>query len=171
MIYEARPNVTADAAGLCVKTGNAVILRGGSLAHQSNLALAGVLASAVESAGLPAASVQCVETTDHAAAEELMGLYGYIDVLIPRGGAGLIKSCVENSKVPVIETGTGNCHIYIHESADAEKARRIVINAKCQRPSVCNAAESLVIDESIHERVLPGILKELEENGRDDLRR
>jgi glutamate-5-semialdehyde dehydrogenase len=165
MIYEARPNVTADAAGLCIKTGNAVILRGGSLAHKSNLALAAVLASAAESVGLPAASIQCIQTTDHEAAEELMGLYGYIDVLIPRGGAGLIKSCVENSKVPVIETGTGNCHIYIHQGADAEKARRIVINAKCQRPSVCNAAESLLVDDAVHEQVLPGILKELEENG------
>lgn len=165
MIYEARPNVTADAAGLCVKTGNAVILRGGSLAHQSNLALTRVLASAAEGAGLPADAIQSIETTDHAAAEELMGMYGYVDVLIPRGGAGLIKSCVENSKVPVIETGTGNCHVYIHEAADPEKARRIVINAKCQRPSVCNAAESLLIDESIYEQVLPTILKELEDNG------
>ncbi len=165
MIYEARPNVTADAAGLCIKTGNAVVLRGGSLAHQSNLALAAVLAAAVESVGLPHASIQAIQTTDHEAAEELMSLHGLIDVLIPRGGAGLIKSCVENSKVPVIETGTGNCHIYIHERADAEKARRIAVNAKCQRPSVCNAAESLVIDDAIYERVLPPILRELESNG------
>ena len=165
MIYEARPNVTADAAGLCIKTGNAVILRGGSLAHQSNLSLASVLASAAESVGLPGTSIQAIQTTDHEAAEELMGLYGYIDVLIPRGGAGLIKSCVENSKVPVIETGTGNCHIYVHERADGEKARRIVVNAKCQRPSVCNAAESLLVDETVYERVLPPILRELEENG------
>ena len=165
MIYEARPNVTADAAGLCIKTGNAVILRGGSMAHQSNLAIASVLAHAVESVGLPSGSIQAIESTDHAAAEELMSLHGLVDVLIPRGGAGLIKSCVENSKVPVIETGIGNCHVYIHELADVEKARRIVINAKCQRPSVCNAAESLLIDDSIHERVLPAILKELEENG------
>ncbi|NTU71638.1 MAG: glutamate-5-semialdehyde dehydrogenase [Coriobacteriia bacterium] len=165
MIYEARPNVTADAAGLCVKTGNAVILRGGSMAHQSNLTLASVLAQAAESAGLPRAAIQCIQTTDHAAAEELMGLHGLVDVLIPRGGEGLIRSCVENSKVPVIETGTGNCHIYVHEAADAEKARRIVVNAKCQRPSVCNAAESLLIDDAIYERVLPTILKELEDNG------
>ena len=165
IIYEARPNVTADAAGLCVKTGNAVIMRGGSLAHKSNLALTNVLASAAASTGLPAASVQSIETTDYAAAEELMGLHGYVDVLIPRGGAGLITSCVKNSKVPVIETGVGNCHVYIHEDADATKARRIVVNAKCQRPSVCNAAESLLVDESVHERVLPAILKELEENG------
>jgi glutamate-5-semialdehyde dehydrogenase len=165
MIYEARPNVTADAAGLCLKTGNAVILRGGSMAHQSNLALARVLATAAESVGLPAGAIQAVESTDHAVAEELMGLHDLIDVLIPRGGAGLIRSCVENSKIPVIETGIGNCHVYIHENADLQKASRIVINAKCQRPSVCNAAESLLVDETIHERILPSLLKELEDNG------
>ena len=165
MIYEARPNVTADAAGLCIKTGNAVILRGGSMAHNSNLALSRVLANAAESAGLPAVSIQSIQTTDHEAAEELMGLHGLVDVLIPRGGAGLIKSCVENSKVPVIETGIGNCHVYIHEKADLSKAARIVVNAKCQRPSVCNAAESLLVDEAIYENVLPGHLKDLEDNG------
>jgi len=165
IIYEARPNVTADAAALCIKTGNAVILRGGSLAIQSNLALTRVLAQGALSAGLPDGCIQSVESTDHAAAEELMSLHGLIDVLIPRGGAGLIKSCVENSKVPVIETGTGNCHIYIHEEANADMARAIVVNAKCQRPAVCNAAESLLVDDAIYERVLPGILKELEENG------
>jgi glutamate-5-semialdehyde dehydrogenase len=135
MIYEARPNVTADAAALCVKTGNAVILRGGSMAVQSNLALTRVLAGAALGAGLPDGTIQSVESTDHEAANELMSLHGYIDVLIPRGGAGLIKSVVENSKVPVIETGTGNCHIYVHSAADPEMARRIVVNAKCQRPS------------------------------------
>lgn len=165
IIYEARPNVTADAAALCIKTGNAVILRGGSLAIQSNLALTRVLAQGALGAGLPDGCIQSVESTDHAAAEELMTLHGLIDVLIPRGGAGLIKNCVENSKVPVIETGSGNCHIYIHEEADVEMARRIVVNAKCQRPSVCNAAESLLVDDAIYERVLPNILKELEENG------
>ncbi len=165
MIYEARPNVTADAAGLCLKTGNAVILRGGSLAINSNLALTSVLSQAAMGVGMPEGCIQAIESTDHAAAEELMGLHGLVDVLIPRGGAGLIRSVVENSKVPVIETGTGNCHIYIHETGDAEMARRIVINAKCQRPSVCNAAESLLIDEAIYERVLPSILKELEDNG------
>lgn len=165
MIYEARPNVTADAAGLCLKTGNAVILRGGSLAHASNLTLARVLSEAAMSAGMPDSCIQAIETTDHAAAEELMGLHGYIDVLIPRGGANLIRSVVENAKVPVIETGVGNCHVYIHEGADAAMAQRIVINAKCQRPSVCNAAESLLVDESVHERILPGILKELEDHG------
>lgn len=165
MIYEARPNVTADAAGLCVKTGNAVILRGGSMAVNSNTALTRVLAKAVAEAGLPAASVQSVLTTDHAAAEELMGLHDYIDVLIPRGGAGLIKSVVENSKVPVIETGVGNCHVYLHEAADPEMALSIVVNAKCQRPSVCNAAESLLVDESVHTTLLPPVLKALEEHG------
>jgi glutamate-5-semialdehyde dehydrogenase len=165
MIYEARPNVTADAAGLCIKTGNAVVLRGGSLAVNSNLTMTRVLAESAEASGLPANAIQAVESTAHAAAEELMSLHGLIDVLIPRGGAGLIKSCVENSKVPVIETGTGNCHIYIHEGADAEMARRIVVNAKCQRPSVCNAAESLLVDDAIFQEVLPAILKELEENG------
>jgi glutamate-5-semialdehyde dehydrogenase len=165
IIYEARPNVTADAAGLCLKTGNAVILRGGSLAHRSNLALTGVLADAATSAGMPENAIQSITTTDHAAAEELMGLHGYVDVLIPRGGAGLIRSVVEKAKVPVIETGIGNCHVYIHEAADPEMAERIVVNAKTQRPSVCNAAESLLIDESVYERVLPSVLRALAEKG------
>ncbi len=165
MIYEARPNVTADAAGLCIKTGNAVILRGGSLAVNSNITLTRVLANAATAAGMPDGCIQIVESTDREAAEELMGLHGYIDVLIPRGGAGLIKSVVENAKVPVIETGVGNCHVYIHSSADADMARRIVINAKVQRPGVCNAAESLLVDEDVYDRVLPAILKELESNG------
>ncbi len=165
MIYEARPNVTADAAGLCVKTGNAVILRGGSLAVHSNLALTKVLSNSAAGAGLPAACVQSIESPEREAAEELMGLHGHIDVLIPRGGAGLIRNVVENAKVPVIETGVGNCHVYIHEGADPEMAHRIVVNAKCQRPGVCNAAESLIVDEAVYERVLPPILKELESNG------
>jgi len=165
MIYEARPNVTADAAGLCLKTGNAVILRGGSLAMNSNLTLTRVLADAATGAGMPDGCIQSIESPDHAAAEELMGLHGLVDVLIPRGGAGLIRSVVENAKVPVIETGIGNCHVYVHEGADAEMARRIVVNAKCQRPSVCNAAESLLVDEAVYERVLPPILKELEDRG------
>jgi len=165
MIYEARPNVTADAAGLCIKTGNAVILRGGSLAVNSNLMLTKVLATAAEGAGMPDGCIQSIESTEHAAAEELMGLHGYIDVLIPRGGQGLIKAVVETAKVPVIETGWGNCHIYIHENADAEMARKIAINAKCQRPGVCNAAESIIVDEAIYDSVLPPILRELEQNG------
>lgn len=165
MIYEARPNVTADAAGLCVKTANAVILRGGSLAIKSNSALTRVLAGAATGAGLPEGTIQTIESTDHAAAEELMGLHDYVDVLIPRGGANLIRSVVENAKVPVIETGVGNCHIYIHESADHRMAERIVLNAKVQRPGVCNAAESLLVDEAVYERVLPNILRELEDAG------
>ncbi|MBF4509553.1 MAG: glutamate-5-semialdehyde dehydrogenase [Aeromicrobium sp.] len=165
MIYEARPNVTADAAGLCIKTGNAVILRGGSLAVESNLAITRALASAAVGAGLPEGAIQSVASTDRDAAEEIMGLHGMIDVLIPRGGAGLIRSVVENAKVPVIETGVGNCHVYVHEKADPAMARRIVVNAKCQRPGVCNAAETLLIDESIHEVVLPPILRELENAG------
>ncbi|MEN6429573.1 MAG: glutamate-5-semialdehyde dehydrogenase [Coriobacteriales bacterium] len=165
MIYEARPNVTADAAGLCVKTGNAVILRGGSMAQNSNLALTRVLAAAAAGAGLPAGTIQSVESPDHAAAEELMGLHGMIDVLIPRGGARLIKSVVENARVPVIETGVGNCHVYIHSDANLEMAKKIVLNAKLQRPGVCNAAESLLVDEAVYERALPPILKALEEGG------
>lgn len=165
IIYEARPNVTADAAGLCVKTGNAVILRGGSLAVNSNLAITRVLANAAVGAGLPEGCIQSVSSTDREAANELMGLHGMIDVLIPRGGAGLIKSVVENAKVPVIETGVGNCHVYVHESADARMAQRIVLNAKTHRPGVCNAAETLLIDEAIYERVLPPILRELEDAG------
>ncbi len=165
IIYEARPNVTADAAGLCIKTGNAVILRGGSLAVGSNLALTKVLANAATAAGMPEGAVQSIESPEREAAEELMGLHGYIDVLIPRGGAGLIKSVVENAKVPVIETGVGNCHVYIHKDANPEMARRIVVNAKTQRPGVCNAAESLLIDEDVYQQVLPPILKELENAG------
>ncbi len=165
IIYEARPNVTADAAGLCVKTGNAVILRGGSLAVNSNLAITRVLANAAVGAGLPEGCIQSVSSTDREAANELMGLHGMIDVLIPRGGAGLIKSVVENAKVPVIETGVGNCHVYVHESADARMAQRIVLNAKTHRPGVCNAAETLLIDEAIYERVLPPILRALEDAG------
>lgn len=165
IIYEARPNVTADAAGLCVKTGNAVILRGGSLASKSNLALTRVLAQAAEDAGMPAGCIQSVESTSREAADELMGLHGYIDVLIPRGGAGLIRSVVEKAKVPVIETGVGNCHVYIHEGADGQMAHDIVVNAKCQRPGVCNAAEHVLIDAAVAERLLPPIVADLETNG------
>jgi glutamate-5-semialdehyde dehydrogenase len=165
IIYEARPNVTADAAGLCVKTGNAVILRGGSMAVQSNLAITRALANAAVGAGLPEGCIQSIASTEREAAEELMGLHGQIDVLIPRGGAGLIKSVVENARVPVIETGVGNCHVYVHEDADPAMAKRIVVNAKVQRPGVCNAAETLLIDEAIYEMVLPPILKALESEG------
>jgi len=165
MIYEARPNVTADAAALCVKTGNAAVLRGGSLAIHSCLAISDVLAEAATNAGLPEHAIQSITSTDRAAADELMSLHGLIDVLIPRGGAGLIRNCVENSRVPVIETGVGNCHIYVHGGADAEMALRIVMNAKCQRPGVCNAAESLLVDEAVCDTHLPPILRALHEAG------
>ncbi|HET6498911.1 MAG TPA: glutamate-5-semialdehyde dehydrogenase, partial [Coriobacteriia bacterium] len=165
IIYEARPNVTADAAGLCLKTGNAVILRGGALASESNRTITAVLASAAEGAGMPSGCIQGVASTSREAAEELMTLHGHIDVLIPRGGAGLIRSVVEHAKVPVIETGIGNCHVYLHRSADARMAVRIVVNAKCQRPSVCNAAESLLVDEAVYTTLLPPVLAELEANG------
>ena len=165
MIYEARPNVTADAAALCIKTGNAAVLRGGSLAIHSCLAISDVLADAATASGLPEFAIQSVTSTDRAAADELMSLHGLIDVLIPRGGAGLIRRCVENSKVPVIETGVGNCHVYIHSAADADMAMRIVLNAKCQRPGVCNSAESLLVDEAVCATHLPAILRALHESG------
>ena len=161
MVYEARPNVTADAAGICIRTGNACILRGGSLAQRSCVAIAHVLADAVEAAGLPRASVSIIETCDRAATGALMSLRGIVDVLIPRGGAGLISRCVRESLVPVIETGTGNCHIYVHEAADFDMARAIVMNAKTQRVGVCNAAESLLVDESVAAKFLPQMLDEL----------
>lgn len=165
VIYEARPNVTADAAGICLKSGNACILRGGSMAAASCAAIAGVLADAVASVGLPRACVQAITTTDRAATDALMQLHGLIDVIVPRGGAGLIKHCVEASKVPVIETGTGNCHVYVHESAQVEDAVRIVENAKCRRYGVCNAAETLLIDRSCAERILPAIVSALAAHG------
>lgn len=163
VIYEARPNVTADAAALCIKSGNAVILRGGKEAINSNLAIAGVMREAVKKAGLPEDVICFVEDTSRDSAKELMRLNGYVDVLIPRGGAGLIKSVVENSSVPVIETGAGNCHIYIDETADAKMAADIVFNAKTSRPSVCNACESLVIHSAALERVLPLVCEKLRE--------
>lgn len=163
VIYEARPNVTADAAALCIKSGNAVILRGGKEAINSNLAIAGVMREAVKKAGLPEDVICFVEDTSRDSAKELMRLNGYVDVLIPRGGAGLIKSVVENSSVPVIETGAGNCHIYIDETADAQMASDIVFNAKTSRPSVCNSCESLVIHSAALERVLPLVCEKLRE--------
>lgn len=165
MVYEARPNVTADAAGICIKSGNACILRGGSLAAHSNEALSDVLASAVESVGLPRACVCSVTTTDRAATDVLMSLRGIVDVLIPRGGAGLIQHCVECAKVPVIETGTGNCHVYIHETADVLEATNIVHNAKCRRYGVCNAAETVLVDKAVVEEVLPSVLRVLWQEG------
>jgi glutamate-5-semialdehyde dehydrogenase len=165
MIYEARPNVTADAAGLAVKTGNAVILRGGSMAEHSNMTMTRVLSDAVASTGLPGDSVQQVADTSREAASELMGLHGLIDVLIPRGGAGLIRSVVANAKVPTIETGVGNCHVYVHEKADLDMALPIIMNAKVQRPGVCNAIESLVIDDAIAPQAVPLIVEALQAAG------
>ena len=141
IIYEARPNVTCDAAGLCLKTGNAVILRGGSEAINSNIAIVNVLREGIVEAGLPEYSIQLVEDTSREVATEMMRLKEYIDVLIPRGGAGLIQAVVNNATVPVIETGVGNCHVYVDDKANLEMARDIVINAKTSRPSVCNAEE------------------------------
>lgn len=165
MVYEARPNVTADAAGICIRTGNACILRGGSLAQHSCAAIAHVLADAVEASGFSREAVSIIETTDREATGALMSLRGVVDVLIPRGGAGLIQRCVRESLVPVIETGTGNCHIYVHTSADFDKARAIILNAKTQRVGVCNAAESLLVDEAIALEFLPLILADLARAG------
>ena len=165
MVYEARPNVTADAAAICIRTGNACILRGGSLAQRSCVAIARALGDAVEVCGLPRAAVSIIETTDRAATGALMGLRGIVDVLIPRGGAGLIQRCVRESLVPVIETGTGNCHVYVHESADLERAEAIVVNAKTQRVGVCNACESLLVDERVAGPFLARMLPVLAEHG------
>lgn len=163
IIYEARPNVTCDAAGLCLKTGNAVILRGGSEAINSNKAIVRILANAVKEAGLPEFSVQLVEDTSRETALEMMKLNEYIDVLIPRGGAGLIQTVVKNATVPVIETGVGNCHIYVDEDCDFDMAKDIIINAKTSRPAVCNAAEKMIINESIANEFLPIIARALKE--------
>ncbi|AEN86926.1 MULTISPECIES: glutamate-5-semialdehyde dehydrogenase [Priestia] len=163
IIYEARPNVTCDAAGLCLKAGNAVILRGGSEAFYSNQAIVSVLSQAAASAGFPEHSVQLIEDTSRETALELMKLNEYIDVLIPRGGAGLIEAVVKNATVPVIETGTGNCHIYVDEEYDRDMAANIVINAKTSRPAVCNSAEKLIIHERAAHEFLPIIVQALRE--------
>lgn len=163
IIYESRPNVTCDGAGLCLKTGNAVILRGGSDAINSNKAIVKALVKGIKEAGLPENSVQLVEDTSRQVAKDMMKLNEYIDVLIPRGGTSLIKSVVENSIVPVIETGTGNCHIYVDESADFKMAENIVLNAKAQRPGVCNAAEKLLIHKNLAEEFLPKVVTALRE--------
>ena len=165
VVYEARPNVTADAAGICLKSGNACVLRGGSMAARSCAAIASVLARAAEEAGMPEGSIGIVASTDRAATDVLMGLHGLIDVLVPRGGAGLIRHCVETAKVPVIETGTGNCHVYVHESADFDMARKILVNAKCRRFGVCNACETLLVDASVAGEFLPEALSELADRG------
>ena len=164
IIYEARPNVTCDAAGLCLKTGNAVILRGGSEAINSNRAIVNILTEAVKQAGLPENSIQLVEDTSRETATKMMKLNEYIDVLIPRGGAGLIQAVVKNATVPIIETGVGNCHIYVDEKCDFEMAKNIIVNAKVSRPSVCNAAEKMLINENIADEFLPLIVKALREH-------
>ncbi len=163
IIYEARPNVTADSAVLCLKSGNAVILRGGKEAINSNKAVATVMRKAIEIAGLPADCVQLIEDTTRQSSIELMGLSDYLDVLIPRGGAGLIRATVENAKVPVIETGVGNCHIYVDEYADVDMAAEIIYNAKTSRPSVCNAIETILVHKNIADKALPLIKAKLDE--------
>lgn len=155
IIYEARPNVTVDAAALCFKAGSACVLRGGKEAFRSSKCLTDLMRAALEGCGLPADAINLVEDTSRESANQMMRLNGYLDVLIPRGGAGLIRAVVENATVPVIETGTGNCHIFVDESADLEMAKNILVNAKCQRISVCNAAESLLVHEKIAEKFLP----------------
>ncbi len=162
IIYEARPNVTVDAAGLCLKSSNAVILRGGKEAINSNMALASVMRTAIEDCGFDKNCIQLVTDTSRESANQMMTMNGYIDCLIPRGGKGLIRSVVRNSTVPVIETGSGNCHIYVDESADIEMAANIIFNAKTQRIGVCNACESLVIHSGIINKALPAIKARLD---------
>ena len=163
IIYEARPNVTADAFGLCFKTGNAVILKGGKDAFYSNQAITEVIRDALEKIQIPADAIQLIENNDRAVTTAFMQLKQYVDVLIPRGGAGLIRAVVENSTIPVIETGTGNCHIFVDEDADLDKAIPIIINAKTQRIGVCNACESLLVHEKIADSFLPKLGRALQE--------
>lgn len=158
IIYEARPNVTADAAGLCLKSGNAVILKGGSEAMESNKTVAAILAQAAEGAGIPAGSIQFIDTSDRQAVQDLIHMNGLVDVVIPRGGAGLIQAVVRNASVPVIETGAGVCHTYVDKDADVEMAMKIAFNAKVQRPSVCNAMETLLVHKDIADKFLPMML-------------
>ncbi|ERM91679.1 glutamate-5-semialdehyde dehydrogenase [Caldanaerobacter subterraneus] len=165
MIYESRPNVTADAAGLCLKAGNAVILRGGSDAINSNIAIASILAEAAYKSGIPEGAIQLIENTDREEVNRMMKLNGLIDLIIPRGGASLIKNVIENSTVPVIETGVGNCHIFVDESANFEMAKDIIVNAKVQRPGVCNAVETVLVHKGIAEKFLPVMVKELSSHG------
>jgi glutamate-5-semialdehyde dehydrogenase len=165
MIYEARPNVTADAAGICLKSGNAVLLRGSSSARSSNAAIVSVLRDAVASAGLEPDVVQLVPGDSHDSVKALMRARGHVDVLIPRGGAGLIRSVVEEATVPVIETGVGNCHVYVDRAADLDKALAIVLNAKTHRTSVCNAAESLLVHADVADAFLPRVVTALQDAG------
>ena len=161
IIYEARPNVTVDAAVLCLKTSNACVLRGGSEAINSNVAIMRIMQEAAYSCGIPKGTLNIIEDTSRETATALMRMNGYIDMLIPRGGKGLIRSVVENATVPVVETAAGNCHVYVDEFADLDMATKIVLNAKVQRPSVCNAAETLLIDGKIADRFIPVIFKKL----------
>ena len=155
IIYEARPNVTVDSAALCLKTGNAVVLRGGKEAINTNMALVGVIKEALSACGMDESAVELITSTSRDSANALMSMRGLVDVLIPRGGKGLIKACVESSKVPVIETGAGNCHLYIDEAADLSKALKVAVNAKCSRPSVCNAIETVLVHSSVADEFLP----------------
>jgi glutamate-5-semialdehyde dehydrogenase len=165
VIYESRPDVTSDASGICIKSGNAVILRGGSEAINTNVAIGEVLRDALANTNVPVDALQVVSSTERSVAEEFMQMREYVDVLIPRGGADLIKTVVAKAHVPVIETGTGNCHIYVEEDADLERAILIVINAKCQRPGTCNAAEKLLVHSSIAEGFLPKVITALRAKG------
>lgn len=165
VVYEARPNVTADAAGICLKSGNACILRGGSMALKSNSAIVAALREALSQTDISADVIQFIDSTDRGATDALMQLHGIVDVLIPRGGAGLIAHCVEASKVPVIETGTGNCHVYVHESADGQMAHDIVLNSKCRRYGVCNACETLLLDDGLDDAIAADILTALVDEG------
>ena len=165
IIYEARPNVTSDAAGLCLKSGNAVLLRGGSEAIRSNAAIASLLAQAAQEAGVPAGAIGFIDSADRQGVEAMLHLDGFLDAVIPRGGAGLIRAVVQNSTVPVIETGSGVCHTFVDESADFAMAEKIALNAKVSRPSVCNAMETLLVHENIAEDFLPRIVRAMEAAG------
>lgn len=166
IIYESRPNVTSDAAALALKAGSACVLRSGKEAHRSAAAIVAALKRGLEEAGLPADALELVEDTSRASANELMRARGYVDLLIPRGGAGLIRACVDNAAVPVVETGTGICHIYVDKKADLDMALRIVENAKCSRPSVCNACEVCLVDRAVAPEFLPRLQKRLVEERR-----
>jgi glutamate-5-semialdehyde dehydrogenase len=165
VIYESRPDVTSDAAGICIKSGNSVILRGGSDAINSNITIGRILSEAAVKSGIPDGAIQVVPVTDRSAAIELMKMRDYVDVLIPRGGADLIKAVIENAKVPVIETGTGNCHIYVESDADLDMAIKVIINAKCQRPGTCNAAEKLLVHRDVAQTFLPKVIDALRNHG------
>ena len=165
VIYEARPNVTVDATALALKSGNAVILRGGSLAMASNLALTRIISDAADAAGIPDGAIQALPTADRESVNELMGLQRYVDLLVPRGGEELIKTVIANAKVPVLWAGAGNCHIYVHDDADFDMAEDITINAKVQRPGVCNAAESLLVHRDLEESLLPRLVASLQARG------